>query len=272
MAALLVVDDARIDIDGVPVCEGLTLEAAKGDRAVIIGAPRGLFEATCGLLPVVRGKVIVRGAAPKSTTCAAAPLDPPLPKTWKALEYVTWSARLGGSADAKKSATDAMKKLKLDAYLKSPIANLPLHVKRALVVAGAFATPAQTIVLQDPTTGVAEDLARIVAQMIASAIDRPWILFAARPDPASPLFVAADETISIRGARGSALTSPTAFVARVEGAARVLAERLAEQGIETTIEGQELAFDLKDRLTTADLFALAVESEATVVELRPADR
>lgn len=269
MAALLVVDDARIDIDGVPVCEGLTLEAKKGDRAVVIGAPRGLFEATCGLLPVARGTLTVRGEAPTPTTCAAAPLDPSLPKTWKALEYVTWSARLGGASDAKKSATDAMKKLKLDAYLASPIVNLPLHVKRALVVAGAFATNAPAIAMQDPTTGVAEDLARIVAQMIADAVDRPWILFAARPEPASPLFVRADEAILIRGARGSSLSTPTSFVALVHGAARALAERLSEQGIETTIEGQELTFDLKDRLTTADLFALALESEATVVELRP---
>ena len=48
---LLKIEDLRVDVDGVPACDGLTLQT-RGERVLVLGAPRVLFEATCGLRPV----------------------------------------------------------------------------------------------------------------------------------------------------------------------------------------------------------------------------
>ena len=59
---LLLVEDLRVDVDGVPACDGLTLRTS-GDRVLVLGAPRAFYEAVCGVRPVVRG-VTERPIAP----------------------------------------------------------------------------------------------------------------------------------------------------------------------------------------------------------------
>src|SRR5256885_7643778 len=131
-APLLVVEDARVDVDGVPACDGLALRT-RADRVLVLGAPRALFLATCALAPVVRGRISVRGTnasdAVRDRIVAGAPLDPPLPPKWTALEYVMWSARLAGHAkrDAIANAKEAIDRLQLASMSKTPLARLPVH-------------------------------------------------------------------------------------------------------------------------------------------------
>ena len=269
MTTLLYVDDVRIDVDGVPACEGLTLETT-GSRAIVVGAPRVLFEAVTGLRPIARGTVLVNGAAPSPKTCAAAPLDPPLPPKWKALEYVTWSARLAGHRNAKASALEAINALKLDAYLKSPLLNLPAHARRAVVIAAAMATAAPVVAFEDPMSGLAEELATALGGAIVDAFaERLWLCFSSLPRPTSPLAQHADDVLVAEGATSFIRSTSTRFVARIHGDPALLGARLAARGVAVEVRGSRMIFDLGGTVSTAELFAMSVEASATIVELHP---
>ena len=100
---LLVCEDLRVDAEGVPACDGLAFRTT-GEHVLVLGAPRALFDAIIGVVPVARGALRVRGTvavtATKNRTVAGAPLEPPLPPRWTLREYVVWSARLAGLANA----------------------------------------------------------------------------------------------------------------------------------------------------------------------------
>ena len=53
---LLEARGVRIDVEGVPALEGLTF-ATRGAHALVLGAPRALFRAAIGVVPVVRGEL-----------------------------------------------------------------------------------------------------------------------------------------------------------------------------------------------------------------------
>jgi len=57
---LLAAEDVRIDEGNVPSCDGLSFRS-KGRRLLVLGAPRALTLATMGVLPVVRGRLLVQG-------------------------------------------------------------------------------------------------------------------------------------------------------------------------------------------------------------------
>src|ERR1700722_1964053 len=99
MPSLLSASSVRVDVDGVPALDGLSL-ATTGDKVLVLGAARALFEAAAGLRSVLRGDLGVDGRPPKEAAreaaVACAPLDPPLPGRWTLMQYVHWSARLVG--------------------------------------------------------------------------------------------------------------------------------------------------------------------------------
>jgi hypothetical protein len=288
---LLAVDDARVDLDGVPACDGLTLRTTS-ERALVLGAPRALFLAAAGLAPVVRGDVRVRGtsavAAVRSRVVAGSPLDPPLPPKWTALEYATWSARLAGhpKRDAAALAREALDKLQLPAKDKALLPTLPPHARRAVVLAGAMATGAEVVAIEDPLGGFPEEIAVTWARLLTTALEgRPWLVFAPRVPLTSPLAQRAEEAIVVSGARVDAQASPAAlaaegdtsrrFVARVQGPVASLGPRLADRGARLETAGASPArvvVDLGPELTTAELLALCVDAGVTVVELFPVAR
>lgn len=278
---LLVASDLRVDVDGVPACDGLTLTTTS-ERVLVLGAPRALFEATAGLRPVVRGVLTVRGAtaaaAVGSGLLAGAALDPPLPPKWTPKEYVTWSARLAGlsKADAQRLAADAIARLQLVAMEKVGLATLAPHARRAVVVAAALATGATVIAMEDPLGGLPEELARTFARILVSALEeRSFIVFAPRLPLTSPLALAAEEAIVVasssvltQGAPAEIAAAERRFVARVQGPVEALGAKLAERGGHLTAVGAQVHFDLGESMTTADLLGLCLESDVTVVELR----
>lgn len=282
---LLVVDDLRVDIDGVPVCDGLTARTT-GDRVLVLGAPRALFEATCGLRPVVRGALRVLGHdavdAARQGIVAGAPLDPPLPPKWTVLEYVRWSARLAGHSarDARTLADEAIDLAKLGSMAATPIGRLPAHPKRGVVLAAAIATDAAVIVLDDPLAGLPEEHARAWARIIVQALDgRPWLVLAGRVPLTSPLAISAAEALVVSSSRLDAQGPPAEiaaacrrFIARIHGPLDALGARLAEHGAQMDVEGAQVVLDLGESVTTADLLRIAGEVEATVVEMVPVAR
>src|SRR5262245_57635292 len=94
---LLFARDVRLGAGGV---DGLAF-AARGPRLLVLGAPRALFAAIAGVVPPLRGELLVGGvparAALAAGLVAGAPLDPPMPPKWTGERWITWSARLAGN-------------------------------------------------------------------------------------------------------------------------------------------------------------------------------
>lgn len=281
----MLAEDLRIDVDGVPVCDGLTLRTS-GQRVLLLGAPHALFEALAGLRPVMRGTLRVRGVATSSAvaegTVAAAPLDPPLPPKWTVLEYVTWSARLSGrtARDARTLAKEAVARVQLGALAAQPLARMVPHARRGVVVAAALATAPQVMILEDPLANLPEELARTWAGILVSALEEtPWAVLASRVALTSPLTLASDEALVVTGSRVDAQGPPAEiaaaehrYVARIHGSLDALVARLAERGARLDVQGAQVLLDLGASVTTADLLRMAGETDATVVELAPVAR
>jgi ABC-type multidrug transport system ATPase subunit len=283
--SLLSAEDVRIDVDGVPACDGITFRTT-GERVLVLGAPRPLSLAAAGVLPVARGRLMIRGVdaavAVGERGAAGAALDPPLPPTWTVREYVQWSARLAGldKATAKANATDAIGRLQLVALEKAPLLGLPPHAKRALVLAAAIATGAPVLAVEDPLTGLPEDVARSYAQIFLDALrDRAWIVFAARMPLTSPLALHAHEAIVASSSRVEAQGPPaelasasSRFVARVHGPMETLATQLQGRGIGVEIHGGQVVFDLNGVLSTSELIEMCAAADVAIVELVPVAR
>lgn len=282
---LLVAEDLRVDVDGVPSCDGLTF-ATTGSHVMLLGAPRSLVRAAAGMHDVVRGALTVSGLVPQEavrTRAAAVALhDVPVPPKWSVLEYLTWSARLAGHrpADAVRLATDALGRMNLGPLGKTKLGRVTNEVRRATILAAALATDAPCILLEEPLAGLAEESARGHARTLLDALEgRRWIVFAARVPLTSPLTEAADEAIvatggavECKGTLEELARSTRRYVARVHGAVEALSRNLAERGVQLEARGSEYVVDLGERMTTTELLAACVEADVVVLELLPVAR
>ena len=281
MDSLLAADALRVDVDGVPCVDGLTLRTT-GSRVVVLGAGRGLFEAVSGTRRVARGALRVAGADPlvavREAIVAGAPLDPPLPPEWTPRDYVTWSARLVGLSprDARTRAAVTLDALKMSAISSAPLRTCPLHLRRATVAAAAMATGASTIVLEDPTAGLSGAAGHHFSRALCQALaERSWLLFCARMPLASPFGMHADEaivltdsTVAAQGALGELASREKSYALRVAGRADHFAEKAEARGVRVVRYGAHLMVDLGASLRTRDLFDAADESSSVIVELR----
>ncbi|MGO8999240.1 MAG: bacterio-opsin activator domain-containing protein [Polyangiaceae bacterium] len=288
--ALLATDDLRIDVHGVAVVDGLTL-ATEHDRVVVVGAPRALFEAACGVVRPSRGAIRIQGTASSDAldagVIAGAPVDPPLPPTWTPLAYVAWSARLAGfgRAEAGARAAAAVERMGLRAQATEALGRASLAVKRATSIAAAFATGARVIALEDPSLSLEDDAAAALMTVTARALEgRAWLLFASRAPLASPLVAVAEEAIVLSGSTVADRGPPKALATRggrytvdVQGPGEALARAVAARGavVESVVTepgSARFVLELPEGGSTRDLFACAVEVGAVVVELRPIAR
>jgi ABC-type taurine transport system ATPase subunit len=285
VAALLVAEDVRVDVDGVPAVDGLTLRTT-AERVLVLGAARALFEAATGQRAVVRGRLAVRDLAAddavRSGIVAGAALDPPLPPKWTPTEYVVWSARLAGhpKPEAAARAKEALARFRLEPLAATALGRLVPHARRGVVVAAALATGAAVLALEDPIGGLPEEMARSFAKILVSALEGcSWMVFAPRIPLTSPLAMHAEEAIVVSGARVDAHGAPAEiaaaerrFVARVQGPVDAFARLLAARGVRLQQDGARVVLDLVDGVSTSELLRLAVESNVTVVELHPVAR
>jgi ABC-type multidrug transport system ATPase subunit len=296
-APLLEASRARIDAGGVAVVDGLTLRTS-GERVLVLGAARALFEAASGLVPLTHGMLAVRGRSPldgvRAGAVAGAPLDAPLPPDWSARTYVTWSARLAGApAGASGGVTarvdDALARMELGAVADAKLARATPALRRATAIAAALATGASIVLLEDPLASLDDDAARHLARVTAAALEgRAWALFAPRVSLGSALTAAADEAIVVVGSDVGAQGAPRELAARdrryaleVHGDAAALIAALEAHG--ATVDAPRAATTAPRRLsrivvdlardqTTRDLLAGAEAVGAVIVDLRPIAR
>jgi ABC-type multidrug transport system ATPase subunit len=290
--ALVAAASIRLDVVGIPAVDGLDL-TTRGERSLVLGAPRALFEAAAGLRKVAHGELRVEGAEPseavRSRRAAGVPLDPPLPKRWSVAEYVTWSARLAGHdrTAGLALAREAIEATELGALASARLAVVPLAARRATVLAAALATGAGALLIDNPLSGLGDDAApalqafeRVVGRVLEK---RRWAIFAASMPLQSPIASCADEAIVVEGARVLAQGAPSAVVAQTTTLAVRIggsAEAVALFAREVESSGGKVSFgalatgsvharvDLGP-LVARDLFRLALTSGATLLELRP---
>jgi ABC-type multidrug transport system ATPase subunit len=282
--SVLTIEDMRVDVGGVPDTDGLTLRS-EARHLVILGGGRGLFEALGGTSSLQRGRVAIEGSDPRALVregaLASAPIDVPLPPKWSALEYATWSARLGGAeeAPARSVAEHLLGELGIDP--RTLLGKATVESRRAAAMAGAIATGARVIVFRDPAEGIPKDVARAFARVLARALeDRAWIMFAAELPLASPFALAAEEAIVVFGSRVVAQGAPAeiaalerSYAVRATGDVAAFAKLVEDAGGRVSPRPSEhMAIDLGAELEVRDLFALAQDANAVVVEVLPLGR
>ncbi len=286
---LLRADGVRIDDAGGPTVEQLVMSTT-GSSVAIVGAPRALFEAACGVREVTAGSLLVAGQQPReairSGSVASSPVDVPVPARWTLADLAIENARLSGRprGEAQKRALAAIEAMKLASFAKSRLGVLELSVKRAAMLCAALATGAEVLLVEDFTTGLPDGAARSLAKLFVAACEnRRWVLFAGRLALSSPLGLHADEAVLFAGSRLVSMGMPAdiasrerTFTLRTSGDAPAFAAKLRERGAqvetpETEVEGStsHLTVTMPDDLTTHELVALARASHVIVLELLP---
>jgi ABC-type multidrug transport system ATPase subunit len=272
----------RVDVGGVPEVDGLSFETT-GDRVLVLAGPNALFHAAAGLIEPRHGELATGGFCPheavRQRLLAGAPLDPPLPPSWTAHEYVVWSSRLAGHgrADAEALATDALARLKLESFSKVRLRHVPPPARRALVVAGALATGATTLFLEDPVRGMAEDAARTLSRAILRATSgMRMVVFAPRTSLASPFAIDADEVLILaagsvlaQGAPAEVAARDRSYAVRLHGGGPDFARVAEKRGARVSGQGANWTVDLGDTLRPNDLLDVAAAAGAVILELRP---
>jgi hypothetical protein len=201
------------------------------------------------------------------------------------MDYVAWSARLGGRRGAEAPPADvraraAIDRLQLGPMAKDQLGRLVPHARRATVVAAALAVPAETLALEDPCSGLPDDIASAFAAILAQALEgRSWLVFAPRLAMDSKLAGAADEAILCTGSRFEAQGAPPSllaqtrrFVARFTADPSPLAPLLEARGASVEQREAHVVLDLGSELTTSELFAICDEAGIAVLELVPVVR
>ena len=275
----------RIDAGGGPAIEGLTF-ATPGANVAFVGAPRALFEATCGLRATTSGVLRVAGLEPREAlrqaAIASAPADVPLPPRWTVMDLATESARLAGHArrDRRRLAAAAIHAMQMDERASTRLGAAEPSVKRAALLAAALATDAPVLVVEDFTPGLPDAEARALARVfVTAARGRKWALFAGRLALSSPLGLEAEEAALFSGGRfayagvpAEIATRERTFSVRTSGdASAAFADKLRERGAEVDADesGRALTVTMPEGLTTLELVSLARASDVVVVELQP---
>lgn len=303
LAPLLEADEVRVAVDDVVVLDRLSF-VTRGERVLVLGEGAPLLAAIMGTTLGARG---LRPVAPAAATgecrvvagrlrCAgldvgrgehavtvgAAPLDPPLPPRFTALEYVTWSARLTGvpASAARALATAALAKVGLEPARDTSIARLPLAARRGLVLAHAIVANPAVLVADAPLEGLEPAAAALVARALAAATNgRGTILGVSRLDPASPAGALAAEATDVLVLSGGQLVlhasgaelgaAARLFALTVRTNAEPLRSELAARGIDLRGGPERFSASLPEGAGASEILAAAAAARAAVVEVRP---
>jgi ABC-type multidrug transport system ATPase subunit len=278
-------ENLRLDDAGGPAVERLSI-ATTGACIAFVGAPRALFRACAGVREVTAGDLHIAGELPRdavrSARMASAPVDVPVPPRWTLAELAIENARLSGRShrEAKLLAARALESLNLASQGKTRLgAVTDLSVKRAAMLAAAFATGAEVLIVEDFTTGLADGEARALAKLFVAACEnRRWIFFAGRLALSSPIGLHADEAVLFAGGRMVSMGMPAdiatrerTFTLRTEGDATAFAAKLRERGarVEPEQTPAALTVTMPEDLTTHEMVAIARASNVVVLELLP---
>jgi len=285
-ASTLEWDHVRVDVGGVVECDDLCARITR-PRGLVLGAPRAVFQVSCGLQPPVTGMVRAVGCNVHSKegrrACTGVVLDAPMPPTWSALDYVTWSASIAGASwsNAKAAAKRALASMRLGAREGASLSGFTKTARRGVAIAAAIATDASVVLLDDPLAELDDDDARAFAEIIVEALDgRAWVVFAPRIARVSPLVGAAQDAVVFSASHVVAHAAPAelaaaqqSLVVQTDGRADAFGALLAAQGADVlSVQGARIWLNVTHACSAADIFRIACDCDATVLELIPVSR
>ncbi len=299
MTATLVCQNARIDLAGVPLLEGLTLES-HAERLALLGAWSPLFQLALGEAVLSQGdlKVLDLPLVPalRSGKLGVACLDPPLPAKWRVLDYLRESARLGGvgRGQASRLARARLRDHGLEALVPRSLQNLSRAERRCLQIVRAVLLQPELLMIEAPLSDldahgqalVAETLERAAAgrRSIVSVRDAHAETLERRLlDSAQELIVLTRGEVVLQTDRMPAVSTERYTVSLLRNGGP-LAEVLRAEGygVETSDEAPEafratgsagaafrLLITLPEPRSARDIVQHALEHDAPIVELVP---
>lgn len=302
---LLAARAATLAVGGAIALSDVTFSAG-GDRVLLTGDYEALFGAlTCvpvgaraaladstaeprGAAEVVSGELAIASlrvddAAAHLDRVGGAPLDPALPLDWTTDAYVTWSARLGGSTRRKAAelAAAALEVVGLKTRARVALRSMPVHERRAAVLAQAIVLSPDVLVAESPSFGLSGVALGYVMEALARAtIGRAAIVCAPRLD-ATPADaeLARGATHVVLLARGQVVLDghPAELGANarlfrlvvVDGAER-LASELAEDGLALRQHGAaHFSVAIPEGSSSRALVRAVARARASVLEMIP---
>jgi ABC-2 type transport system ATP-binding protein len=211
-----------------------------------------------------------------------APLDPPLPRGFKSIDYVLWSARLAGvdRRAAKELAGRALALLGLVKAQARALSSLALPERRVLVLAQAIVTSPEVIIAEAPLAGLDGSASDFVRRALeAAAAGRRLIASVTGTRPGSSegdLAMSASYTAVMRegqlvleGAPGDILLPSRTYAVTVPTNAEGFRVALMERGIEVRGGPTHFGIVLPHSASPVDILRAAWAVHAPVVELVP---
>lgn len=299
---LLVANEARIAIDDIVAIDRLTL-STRGDRVLLVGDVEALFSALTGVSRAARApdvgvddlpgearvtagslRVLGRdvGTNAHHRAVGSAPLDPPLPGTWTAEEYIIASARLAGASSnvARDLAPQALAKVGLIRARSRALRTLGLAERRAIVLAQAVVMSPDVVIAESPLSGLESPGVEFVLAAIAGvSAGRGAILSGSKLDPRSPESVIARSAtyvavlvggeVALEGHPSDLFTGATVYGLTVRSNVDPFRDELASRGIELRGGPQRFSASLPEGASTREIIAAAHAVKAALIELVP---
>lgn len=288
MTALLGSHEARIDVRGAVLLDGLTFES-RGDALGLVGGWEPLFALAAGRAQLAAGTLAIRGVHPqhgvRDGRIGLALAEITFPEGWNALDWLVQSAELAGIRRrlARQTASSALAALGLAHYQTRRISTLTGAERRALAIAHATLTSPEVLLLETPFEALDERSQALVAEVIQRAAHGRALIASTQALPAvgaeRALFeqlgdVAVIEAGSLiaSGSLAEALPARSRYAVSVLRHGPELAARLSELGLSVTAlaeraDGSRLFVELGDSHTTDDLLDAALAADAPIVEL-----
>ncbi|HWG24922.1 ATP-binding cassette domain-containing protein [Actinospica sp.] len=176
---------------GVPVLDGLSLEAPPGRLTGLIGANGAgkstLFDVVCGRLRARRGRILLGGREAVDIDITHTPTHRRarlgLGRTYQRLEVfgslsvaenLLVAARAAGGTDPGRAVADTLRRLGLADFAAYPAGRLPTGIARLVEIARALAGGAGVLLLDEPSSGMAAaeltDFARTLRTLAADGL------------------------------------------------------------------------------------------------------
>jgi len=246
VAALLSLERARIDVEGAPLAENLSV-VSRGQRVALVGDWRALFSLLGAQASMASGRAQIDGCdaaqAVASGVVGLAPFEPQLPPAWSAEQYLTWSARLTGTTAgaAKQIAKQAIDTLQLVALSARKLGTLMPMERRALMLAHARIGNPRVLALDRPLARLDEPAQRWLRELIELAGTGRGLVVSVEdafgPGVERALVEDFDEVLTmertdlvLQGPPASALVSSGRYLVTVLSGATELASRLVARG------------------------------------------
>jgi ABC-type Na+ transport system ATPase subunit NatA len=290
-APLLDFEVARVARPDGSIGEALTLRA-EGPGAALVGDFSDFFALLAGRARLVSGRAEITGIpaadAVRTNRVGLALLDPPLPPQWNAERYLDESALLAGltRSEASRQVAWLIRRFELEGKRHTKLGELSLLERRALLILGATLGNPKVLCLEAPLARLDERAQAYVEDVLFVAGEGKMLIVSVSELPAAGGERALAETLGAIAREGGVVhdaSSGACVIALLSGAG-AFTQRLDERGLSHRSLGVDplllgmagaspelcrLEVELAEGMQPSDLYRLACEAGAVVLELAP---